>query len=125
MAERNGPSCDLVRPGPHQLVAVLAGEHDVSTLPQLREVLAAVSADSGPLVAIDLSQATFIDAAVLTALIGAGQAVTSRGGRFGLLPGTAPAVLRLLDLIGWLHHPCVITAENAGSWGCLATREPG
>jgi anti-anti-sigma factor len=125
VAERSGPSCDLVRPGPRQLVAVLAGEHDASTLPQLREALAALSADSGPLlVVIDLVQATFIDAAVLAALIGAGQRVASRGGRFSLLPGTAPAVLRLLDLIGWLHHPCVITAENGSSRGCLATREP-
>jgi anti-anti-sigma factor len=125
VAERSGPSCHLVRLGPHQMVAVLAGEHDASTLPQLRQVLAALGTDPGALVVIDLSQATFIDAAVLTALIGAGQAVTDRGGRFGLLPGTAPAVLRLLELIGWLHHPCVITVENAGSWGCLATREPG
>jgi anti-anti-sigma factor len=114
-----------VRPGPHQAVAVLAGEHDVTTLPLLRDVLAALSADSGPLAVIDLSQVTFIDAAVLHALIVAGQAVTGRGGRFGLLPGTAPAVLRMLDLIGWRQHPCVITAENAGSWGCLAIREPG
>jgi anti-anti-sigma factor len=125
VAERSGPSCALVRPGPHQAVAVLAGEHDVTTLPLLRDVLAALSADSGPLAVIDLSQVTFIDAAVLHALIVAGQAVTGRGGRFGLLPGTAPAVLRMLDLIGWRQHPCVITAENAGSWGCLAIREPG
>jgi anti-anti-sigma factor len=126
VAERSGPSCDLVRPGPHQLVAVLAGEHDASTLPQLREVLAAVSADSGPVVmVIDLSQATFIDAAALAVLIGAGQRVTGQGGRFSLLPGTAPAVLRMLDLIGWLHHPSVITAEYAGSRDCLSAREPG
>lgn len=71
---------------------------------------------------IDLSRATFIDAAVLTALRGVEQAVTSRGGRLGLLPGTAPAVLRILDLTGWLHRPWVITADNAGSWGFLATR---
>jgi anti-anti-sigma factor len=125
VAELGGSSCDLVRSGSHAVVAVLAGEHDVSTLPQLREVLAAVSADNWPLVVIDLSQATFIDAAVLGALLGAGQAVTGRGGQFGLLPGTAPAVLRLLDLAGWLYHPCVITPETAGSWGCLPAREPG
>ena len=125
MAEYGAPSCDLVCLEPRAAVAVLAGEHDVTTLPLLRQVLAPLSLDSGLLVVIDLSRATFIDAAVLTALRGAEQAVTGRGGRFGLLPGTAPAVLRLLDLIGWLHHPCVITAENAGSWGCLATREPG
>jgi anti-anti-sigma regulatory factor len=88
----------------------------------LRQVLDPLSLDSGLLVVVDLSRATFIDAAVLTALRGAEQAVTGRGGRFGLLPGTAPAVLRMLDLTGWLRRPCVITADNAGSWGFLATR---
>jgi anti-anti-sigma factor len=125
VAERSGPSAWLVRQGPHQVVAVLAGEHDAGTLPLLHQVLAALSADSSPLVVIDLTQVTFIDAAALHALIAAGQVVTGRGGRFGLLPGTAPAVLRLLDLTGWLHHPCVITAENAGSWECLAIRVTG
>jgi len=122
VAEYSAPSCELVRPGPRAAVAVLAGEHDVSTLPLLRQVLAPLSLDSGLLVVIDLSRATFVDAAVLTALRGVEQAVTGRGGRFGLLPGTAPAVLRILDLTGWLHRPCVITADNAGSWGLLATR---
>ncbi|HEV3290238.1 MAG TPA: STAS domain-containing protein [Streptosporangiaceae bacterium] len=122
MAESGGPSCELVRPEPRAAVAVLAGEHDVSTLPLLRQMLAPLSLDSGLLVVIDLSRATFIDAAVLTALHGVEQAVTGRGGRFGLLAGTAPAVLRILDLTGWLRCPCVITADNAGGWGFLATR---
>jgi anti-anti-sigma factor len=101
---------------------VLAGEHDVTTLPLLRRVLAPLRLDSGLLVVIDLSRATFIDAAVLTALRGVEQAITGRGGRFGLLPGTAPAVRRILELTGWLRRPCVITADNADSWGFLATR---
>ena len=122
MGQCGGPSCDLVRPEPRAAVAVLAGEHDVSTLPLLRQVLAPLSLNSGLLVVIDLSRATFVDAAVLTALHGVEQAVTGRGSRFGLLPGTAPAVLRILDLTGWLRRPCVITADNAGSWGFLATR---
>ena len=122
MGQCGGPSCDLVRPEPRAAVAVLAGEHDVSTLPLLRQVLVPLSLNSGLLVVIDLSRATFVDAAVLTALHGVEQAVTGRGGRFGLLPGTAPAVLRILDLTGWLRRPCVITADNAGSWGFLAAR---
>jgi anti-anti-sigma factor len=122
VAQCGGPSCELVRPGPGVVVAVLAGEHNVTTVPLLRQVLAPLSRDSGLLVVIDLSRATFIDAAVLTALRGAEQAVTGRGGRFGLLPGTAPAVRRVLELTGWLHRPCVITADSAGSWGFLATR---
>ena len=122
MTEYGGPSCELVRPEPRAAVAVLAGEHDVTTLPLLRQVLAPLRLDSGLLVVIDLSRATFIDAAVLTALRGVEQAVTGRGGRFGLLPGTAPAVRRILELTGWLRRPCVITADNADSWGFLATR---
>jgi anti-anti-sigma factor len=122
VAQCGGASCELVRPGPHAAVVMLAGEHDVSTVPLLRQVLAPLSLDSGLLVVIDLSRGAFIDAAVLTALAGAEQAVTGRGGRFGLLPGTAPAVLRVLELTGWLRRPCVITADTAGSWGFLATR---
>ena len=122
MAESGGPSCELVRPEPRAAVAVLAGEHDVTTLPLLRQVLALLSLDSGLLVVIDLSRATFIDAAVLTALRGVEQAVTGRGGRFGLLPESAPAVRRILELTGWLRRPCVITADKAGSWGFLAAR---
>ena len=122
VAQCGGASCELVRPGPCSAVAVLAGEHDVSTLPLLCHVLAPLSLDSGLLMVIDLSRARFIDAAVLTALRGVEQAVTGRGGRFGLLPGTAPAVRRMLELTGWLHRPCVITADKAGSWGFLAAR---
>jgi anti-anti-sigma factor len=111
-----------VRPGPHAAVVVLSGEHDVSTVPMLRQVLAPLSLDSGLLMVIDLSRAAFIDAAVLTALADAEQAVTGRGGRFGLQPGTAPAVRRVLELTGWLRRSCVITADKAGSWGFLAAR---
>jgi len=114
VAQYGGASCELVGPGPRAAVVVLAGEHDVSTLPLLRQVLAPLSADNGLVAVIDLSRAAFIDAAVLTALGGAEQAVTGRGGRFGLLPGTAPAVRRVLELTGWLRRPCVVTADDAG-----------
>lgn len=122
MAEYGSPSCDLVRPGPHAAIVVLAGEHDVSTVPLLRQVLAPVSTDSGLRLMIDLSRATFIDAAMLKALDGVEQAVTGRGGRFGLVPGTAPAVLLILKLTGWLRRPCVVTVDDAGPWGFLAAR---
>ena len=87
VAECSGPSCELVRPGPRAAVAVLAGEHDVSTLPLLCQVLTPLRLDSGLLVVIDVSRATFIDAAVLTALRGVEQAVTGRGGRGGAAGG--------------------------------------
>jgi anti-anti-sigma factor len=112
MTKCGTPSCELMRSAPHTTIAVLTGEHDVSTLSRLRQVLDPLNRDSGLLV-IDLSRATFIDAAVLTALGEAEQAVTGHGGRFGLLPGTAPAVRRILELTGWLSRPCV-TAGDAG-----------
>jgi anti-sigma B factor antagonist len=113
VAQCGSASCELARPGPRAAVVVLAGEHDVTTLPLLRQVLAPLSVDSGLVVVIDLSRAAFIDAAVLTVLGGVEQAVTGHGGRFGLLPGTAPAVRRVLDLTGWLRRLCV-TAGDAG-----------
>lgn len=72
-----------------------------------------------------LSRASFIDAAVLTVLGAVEQAVTGRGGRFGLLPGTAPAVRRILELTGWLRRPCVVIADDAGLRGFLAARAAG
>jgi anti-anti-sigma factor len=125
VAEYGGASCELVWPGPRAAVAVLAGEHDVTTVPLLRQVLAPLGRNGGVLVVIDLSRATFIDAAVLTALGGVEQAVTGRGGRFGLLPGAEPAVRRLLDLTGWLRRPCVVTADDAGLRGLLAAQAAG
>jgi len=122
VTKRGIPSCELVRPAPHTAVAVLNGEHDVSTLPLLRQVLAPLNGDSGLLVVIDLSRATFIDAAVLTAMGDAEQAVTGHGGRFWLLPGTAPAVRRVLELTGWLRRPCVIAGDAGGPWELLAAR---
>ncbi len=124
MAQCDSASCELVRPGPHAAVVVLAGDHDVSTLPLLRQVLAPLNRDSGLQAVVDLSGATFIDAAVLTALNSAEQAVTGRGGRFSLLPGTAPAVRRMLELTGWLRRPCTLVPGGAGArpWGLLAAR---
>ena len=113
MTNRGTPSCELMRSAPHTTIAVLTGEHDVSTLSRLRQVLDPLNRDSGLLVVIDLSGATFIDAAVLTALGEAEQAVTGYGGRFALRSGTAPAVRRILELTGWLSRPCV-TAGDAG-----------
>jgi anti-anti-sigma factor len=120
VAQFGSASCGLLRPGPHAAVVVLAGEHDVSTLPLLRRVLAALDLGSGLLVVIDLSGATFIDAAVLAVLGAVERAVG--GGRFGLLPGTAPPVRRILDLTGWLDRPCVITADDGGLREFLAAR---
>lgn len=96
----------------------------MSTLSLLRQVLAPLNRDSGLLVVIDLSRATFIDAAVLTALSDAEQAVTGHGGRFGLLPETAPTVRRVLELTGWLRRPGV-TAGDAGLSELPAARETG
>jgi anti-anti-sigma factor len=115
-------SCELVRPSPCTAVAVLTGEHDVSTLSLLRQMLVPLKRETGLLVVIDLSRATFIDAAVLTALGDAEQAVTGHGGRIGLLPGTAPIVWRVLELTGWLHRPCATAGDVGGPWELLAAR---
>ena len=106
-------------------MVVLSGEHDVSTLPLLSPVLATVSRDRGLRVVIDLSGATFVDAAVLAALRGAEQAVTGRGGRFGLLPGDAPAVRRILELTRWPRRPCALAPADAGPENLPAARAAG
>jgi hypothetical protein len=47
MTKCGTPSCELVRPAPHTTIAVLTGEHDVSTLSRLRQALDPLNRDSG------------------------------------------------------------------------------
>jgi anti-sigma B factor antagonist len=80
-------------------VVNLAGDHDLSTVPELHMALSdAADAD----VIVDLSQATFIDSAVLGELIASHRDATSAGRRWSLVvgAGSGAAVRRILELTG-------------------------
>jgi anti-sigma B factor antagonist len=82
-------------------VVVVRGEHDLATAGDLRDCIqTAVSRASG--VVIDLTQATFIDSAVLQALLSGRDRAHAAGIAYviALDDGTGHAVTRLLELTG-------------------------
>jgi anti-sigma B factor antagonist len=82
-------------------VVVVRGEHDLATAGDLRDrIETAVSRASG--VVIDLTQATFIDSAVLQALLSGRDRAHAAGIAYviALGDGTGHAVNRLLELTG-------------------------
>jgi anti-sigma B factor antagonist len=82
-------------------VVVVRGEHDLATAGDLRErIETAVPRATG--VVIDLTQATFIDSAVLQALLSGRDQAQAAGIAYviALGDGTGHAVTRLLELTG-------------------------
>ncbi|RYU13085.1 STAS domain-containing protein [Nocardioides iriomotensis] len=71
-------SIDVQREGDDAVVH-LAGELDISTSPDLQDVLADLT-DAPRRVAVDLSDLEFIDSTGLAALLGAHKALDERGG---------------------------------------------
>jgi anti-sigma B factor antagonist len=89
---------DLERDGEVTIV-VVRGEHDLSTAEKLRSQLDAVREQRGPFV-VDLSEATFIDSAVLGVLIAAHDQASSDGTAMAFAIGEGPTVRKIIDLTG-------------------------
>jgi anti-anti-sigma factor len=81
-------------------VVVLTGEHDLSSVEDLRKAFDQASAAST--VMVDLSDTAFIDSAVLGALIASHRDATEHGRRWALIVGngSGAAVRRILELTG-------------------------
>lgn len=77
----------------------VTGELDLSTSPQLREVLGR-ELDRGKSVALDLSQVTFIDSTALNALVGALRSCETNGGSFVVAPDLPAQVSRVFAITG-------------------------
>jgi anti-anti-sigma factor len=76
----------------------LRGELDLATTPILEEALAGAGADGGPVVALDLSELSFVDASGLKAILQAHRRAV-RAGRSGLsLLNPSADIRRLLSL---------------------------
>jgi anti-sigma B factor antagonist len=83
-----------------QWVLELHGEHDLATVAEINAELTPI-ADRGEAAVVDLSQVTFIDSAVLTALVASRRREDGQGARLAIVapPGGFPArVLGLLQL---------------------------
>jgi anti-sigma B factor antagonist len=74
----------------------LAGELDMSTAPQLHEVLDVAVADGGTIL-VDLGEVTFMDSTGINALLRS--AVSLRGRGCLILHGEQDRVRRVLDLV--------------------------
>jgi anti-anti-sigma factor len=76
----------------------LNGELDLATTPILEEALASEEHDSGPVVALDLAELSFVDASGLKAILNAHRRAV-RAGRAGLaLLNPSSDIRRLLSL---------------------------
>jgi anti-sigma B factor antagonist len=82
-------------------VIVMRGEHDLSTADELRARMEQLRAGDGPFV-VDMTEATFIDSAVLGVLIGEHDRAASGGSAVGFAvgPGSGYGVRRIIDLAG-------------------------
>ena len=81
-------------------IVVLDGEHDLGTLPQVREAFEAIAEDDKALV-IDLSSATFVDSSILGAVLDARRLAGDSGRGFAVAcDGAAEPVRRVLEVTG-------------------------
>jgi len=95
---------------------VLTGEHDLSSVDELREAFDQTS--SARTVLVDLSDTAFIDSAVLGALIASHREATEQGRRWALIVGngSGAAVRRILELTGLdAVMPVYTSREEAAS----------
>ena len=82
-------------------MVVLQGEHDLSTADRLRQAIERARDGSTPVV-VDLTEATFIDSAVLGVLIAEHERAASNGSAVGYVVGAGAghSVHRIIDLAG-------------------------
>jgi anti-sigma B factor antagonist len=81
-------------------VLAIAGEHDLSTAPTLRQRLEGLMADGEPIV-VDLSQATFVDSSILGVILDARRRAAADGLGFAVShANAADPVGRVLDITG-------------------------
>lgn len=82
-------------------VVVLQGEHDLSTADRLRQEIERAREGSTPVV-VDLTEATFIDSAVLGVLIAEHERAASNGSAVGYVVGAGAghSVHRIIGLAG-------------------------
>ena len=91
------------KPRPGAVVVECTGEHDLATSESLGRLLTELVA-TNDLVVIDVSDAEFIDSSFLHNLVKADRLARPRGTRLRLQFGTAPVVVRALEMSGILNR---------------------
>jgi anti-anti-sigma factor len=90
-------------------IVTVAGELDLDSAEQLREVLRSPEAQA-PTVILDLREVTFIDSSGLSVVVREHQRASAADCRFAVAVGGAPAVQRLFDLSG-LAGPIMLVPD--------------
>lgn len=106
-----------------EAVVWLRGEHDLSTIPELAEIVSrAIAHDDGDLT-LDLSEVLFIDAATVGLIIGAREFLRLRSRSLSLRSPSrcARRVLDLCDLTDLIESDAIEDIGPAGSATALAT----
>jgi len=80
-------------------VVVVAGEIDVATAPQLREVLHEVIAQGQATVVLDLLPVTFLDSTALGVLVGALKRCRELGGELHVVVSD-PRIMKIFEITG-------------------------
>jgi anti-anti-sigma factor len=100
-------------PEPDRAVVVLAGEHDLSTADELRNLLAQLVDDS-QVVVVDLSESRFADSVTLNVLVQAKAAANARDCQFRVQMGPDALLHRLFEVAGLIDAMEVVaTREQA------------
>jgi len=94
-------------------IVMLQGEHDLGTLPEVKEALEA--AGEGQALIIDLSPATFVDSSILGAILDARRLAGEAGRGFAVASdGSSEPVRRVLEVTGLAEElPVYPTREAA------------
>jgi anti-sigma B factor antagonist len=104
---------------------VLRGEHDIYTVPTLRQRLAELH-EKRLFVIIDLSQTAFLDSSVLGAMLGATELARSQGKGVAVVLGNPPTetVARIFEVTG-LAGVLATRATRAEAHAVFAAADAG
>jgi anti-anti-sigma factor len=90
-------------PLPSVAVIVLKGEHDLASVPQVREAIGS-QLEAGRNVVVDVTETLFVDLAIVKTLMDAREEAQGLGRRVVIEFGTTPVVRRLLELTALLDQ---------------------
>jgi anti-anti-sigma factor len=101
------------RPEAGKAVVLLEGEHDLATVPELRDLLDDLASENRLLV-VDLSETSFADSITLNALVNAKQLAEAHDCRFRIQMGPTALLYRVFEVAGLLATMDVVpTREEA------------
>jgi anti-sigma B factor antagonist len=104
-------------------IVVLSGEHDLGTVPRVKEALTGAASD-GNAVLVDLCSATFVDSSILGALLEARRtAVDGNRGFAVACSGEAEPVRRVLEVTG-LADELPVHSTREAALAALDAQEP-